>query len=268
MREAAEWVNKASLFIEEPYYNYFFIVRQYDENDTELQRIEGKDLFSLPNFRHYYYRLDQFISLPRGRVQEDHFGVCVSNEGSNSFDFGIYQNQFVNELISSNVSFNNLIYILDRNIGWHREKLIKISKLKHEDFEKELHSFLSTHLEYREINDLNTVKKTAGLYLMVLDDYACCYIGQAKDIALRIRQHWRKTNYGTGGIDMFKAFDTTRIFVACTDKNIQQKTVDQLEYAFIHAIDNNYLLNCLGGGGSLEFIHSDSPILGYGTDPV
>ena len=67
------------------------------------------------------------------------------------------------------------------------------------------------------------------------------------------------------GIDMFKAFDTTRIFVCCVDSSVTQELIDKLEYSFIHAIDRKYLLNSLGGGNSLEFIHSDGK-LGYGRN--
>ena len=262
------WENKAKIFLDNSYYSYCLRLYQYDKYDNEIRQLDETEVLSLPDYKDYYYRLEPFKDMPRGRIQAEHFGVSVSNEGSNAFDMGIYENQLINDLIKICDSPDELIETLSGNLGWHRRKFYELSMLNHDEFNAELKNFMKSIPVFTEIDNLYSVSKTAGLYLMVLDDYACCYIGQAKDIMLRIRQHWRKTNFGTDGIDMFKAFDTTRIFVACTGENIKQNTIDKLEYAFIHAIDRRYLLNCLGGGGSLESIHSDSSILGYGTDPV
>lgn len=263
-----KWVNKAFKSRPQP---MRFLFHQYCNNsisNAELGSFTAEQLFGLQNFRNYYYQIDPYNGLPRGRHSTQHFGVTVSNEGSNEFDLGIYINQAINEFLSFCETPEELIKSIKMNLSWHYQKFRELSKLSFFDFNKELETFLDKLPVFTEIYDLDDVRNCAGLYLMVLDDYACCYVGQSKDIKKRILQHWSKTNYGTSGIDMFKALDTTRIFVVVLGDYLNPDSIDKLEYAFIHEIDRKYLLNCHGGGGSLEFIHSDDSFLGYGCDPV
>ena len=83
----------------------------------------------------------------------------------------------------------------------------------------------------------------------------------------RLQRHWSKMNFGTDGIDMFKVLDTTRIYELSLEQGIEQSLVDRVKYRFIHAMDRDFLRNSLGGS-SLELNHSDSPIYGYGSDPI
>ena len=270
MDESIRWINKASGFLPAPR-NTDFIVHQYQKNsleDNELHMLSVTELFTYPNYADYYYRLDPFNRCPRGKKSVEHFGVMVSNEGSNSFDMGIYSNQFLNYLLSFCETPQELLRYMNLNLKFHYEKIEALSLLDHDSFDKELSSFLSSVQFFGEIYDLSEVKDCSGLYLMVLDDYASCYIGQSKNIKTRIQQHWKKMNYGTIGIDMFKALDTTRIYVLCTSREVTQHMIDKLEYMFIHTIDSKYLLNQLGGGSSIESIHSGSHVIGYGCDPV
>lgn len=193
--------------------------------------------------------------------------VRVSNDGSNSFDMAIYWNQVFNSALAL-CPPSEFLSVIKYNLWFHYEQITKLAQLEYKGFTEELSSFLSSFPFFTEIDDLYSVKQRPGIYLLVLDDYACCYFGQSKDIKQRIMQHWRKTNFSTTGIDMFKALDTTRIYVLCTEKDVTQSLIDRVEYHVIHAIDRRYLLNCYGGGNSLELIHLDSPGLGYGSDPV
>ena len=77
-----------------------------------------------------------------------------------------------------------------------------------------------------------------GLYFLILDKYNRCYVGQSNDIKRRIQTHWSKVNYATTGIDMFKAYDTTRIYV-----NPVKKELDKWETTAILDIEQKYLLN-------------------------
>lgn len=61
-------------------------------------------------------------------------------------------------------------------------------------------------------------------------------------------EHWRKDSFVTKGIDLFRAKDTTRIYVIpfCLEK------LDQSEYDYVSAIPSEYRLNILQGG-SIDF---------------
>jgi len=261
----SNWINKANNI---PNPKIKFEVHQYDSDDNELGVFYSEyDLFTSPNYKNYYYRIKPFLSTPRGRVYNEHFGVTVSNEGTNAFDMGVYWNQLLNYLITLSDTPEQLLKFMNGNLSWHYKKFHDLSTLDHSEFNKALSAFTSK-FPFSQVNNLFTANKMSGIYLLVLDEYACCYMGQSKNIKTRIQQHWRKTNFYTDGIDMFKAFDTTRIYTIFLQDGFTQKYIDKLEYHFIHSIDRKYLLNFLGGGCSLEFIHSDSPTFGYGTDPA
>lgn len=248
------WKNKANCQLRTP--DKRFLFHRYDASDIEIGVFSENGLFKRSNFKQYYYRLEPFTETPRGKKRVDHFGVVASNEGSNSFDIGIYTNELLNDLVHMERAPHNLREIINSNLEFHFESLNLIARLKHLEFEKELSTLLSSFPAFSEIRELQSVNGKSGLYLMVLDEYACCYIGQSKNIKARIQQHWRNMNFSTTGIDMFKTLDTTRIFVVCTSNDVEQILIDQMEYTFIHSIDRKYLLNCLGGGGSIENIHS------------
>ena len=262
------WINKASCIARPE--KAKFLLHQYNNgtNSNELRVLNEFELFDCPDYKDFYYQVEPYHNLPRGKKFDTHFGINVSNEGSNSFDYGIYTNQVVNLFISTCSTPAELIKSINMNLSFHSAALRTISALNHDDFDRELSTFFTTCPFWEEIDNLNAVRNASGFYILVLDDYACCYIGQSKDIKKRIQQHWAKVNFGTTGIDMFKALDTTRIYVVCTDNAFNKDEIDHIEYKLIHSIDRKYLLNCLGGGSSIESIHSDSPILGYGCDPV
>lgn len=236
------------------------IVHQYDQNDREIGIFDIEALYRCPNYRDYYYRIEPFLNTPRWKAIDSYFGLRVSNTGSNRFDIGIYHNQLINEFISYCTNPKQLVWILNSNLHFHYTALRSLSLCKYETFNAEFSSFLRNQSLLSEIHNLKSLNGSPGLYLLVLDDYASCYVGQSTNIKRRIQQHWSKFNCGTTGIDMFKALDTTRIFAFCIDTFASQRLMDQLEYGLIHSIDRRFLLNCLGGGTSLEILHSDSPL--------
>ena len=156
----------------------------------------------------------------------------------------IYWNQVFNSALAL-CPPSEFLSVIKYNLWFHYEQITKLAQLEYKGFTEELSSFLSSFPFFTEIDDLYSVKQRPGIYLLVLDDYACCYFGQSKDIKQRIMQHWRKTNFSTTGIDMFKALDTTRIYVLCTEKDVTQSLIDRVEYHVIHAIDRRYLLKLL-----------------------
>ncbi|NRU52445.1 GIY-YIG nuclease family protein [Clostridium beijerinckii] len=129
------------------------------------------------------------------------------------------------------------------------------SLLNNEEFNKELNGFLDKNKCFQEVFDLNLYNMKSGYYIMVLDKYSQLYIGTAKYIKKRIRQHWSGNKYfdrllfpmgavntSKLSIDSFRALDTTRIFVYETDRIFEK------EDNFINQFSNKYLCNRLGGG--------------------
>ena len=114
-----------------------------------------------------------------------------------------------------------------------------------EGLERELKKLMKQFPEIKEIRNLNDYKKKTGIYIMVLNGYNTLYIGQAEDIRQRIMRHWSRADYFTGtGIDLYKALDTTRIFVL----ECESKKLNPIENKMTSLCDKNYSFNVLTGG--------------------
>ncbi|GAB1792601.1 hypothetical protein [Priestia megaterium] len=133
--------------------------------------------------------------------------------------------------------------------------------LSKQDFNKELRKFINKNKSFKEINDLTSLSKVPGYYIMVLDEYSQAYVGQSSKIKERIQSHWSKQKefdrliFGSKensilSIDSFRAYDTTRIFVFLTDEFLE------LEDDFISFFDKKYLLNRTKGGALSESIEA------------
>lgn len=125
------------------------------------------------------------------------------------------ENYIENIVFEDKQELKEILQVYDENI----EKLLNLSKI---EFENQVNLFLKKFKGFKEIYDLNDCNFT-GFYLMVLDDYKQVYVGVANNIKKRIVQHWSrkvkkeylssKTNGYSIGIDSFRPYDTTRIFV-------------------------------------------------------
>ncbi|MFE4951056.1 GIY-YIG nuclease family protein [Leifsonia sp. NPDC056665] len=62
-------------------------------------------------------------------------------------------------------------------------------------FEAALSTMLERNPNLKPVNDLRKWGRVMGLYVMVLDDYKQCYIGQSTDIRGRIKGHWAGTKH-------------------------------------------------------------------------
>lgn len=141
------------------------------------------------------------------------------------------------------------------------EKMEQLAKNTKQEFQKVVEDFLDDNRRFQEIFDLNIVKGIRGLYFLILDEYNTCYIGQSSDIRKRIMQHWSKNNYFSGtGIDLFKAKDTTRIYVFPMSEKEYSK-VDLIEYYLVGDIPNQYKLNVLSGGKPDFLLKNNLPLI-------
>ena len=200
------------------------IVR-YDENDNRLGIHTGtiqEIAKGIKNYKDYYYRvavLNQ--NTIRERVSTEHFGVKTSCVGGLSFSVEETLNRYLNSMIQKykpGEDFN--FYYLLCNFQWYVSALSSLKKNTKEGLERELKKLMKQFPEIKEIRNLNDYKKKTGIYIMVLDGYNTLYIGQAEDIRQRIMRHWSRADYFTGtGIDLYKALDTTRIFVLVTSSS-------------------------------------------------
>ena len=125
--------------------------------------------------------------------------------------------------------------------------------LQYESFEQALVKLCAANKAIREIDNLNSYKGVAGVYVMVLDEYKQVYIGQSTDIKRRILMHWNtKKQFDRllfGGvensvisIDSFGVLDTTRIFV------LETCNLNSTEKKIVNDIPSIYRLNRIGGG--------------------
>jgi hypothetical protein len=134
----------------------------------------------------------------------------------------------------------------------------RFESIPRERFEGVL-SFLLNAAPFQTIEDL-TRCNCRGIYIMVLDQYKQIYIGKAKNIKDRIKQHWYnkihfdRLLFGTIessilSIDSFGPLDTTRIFILPI-----QTDIDEVEEGFVNSINSIYLLNRINGGQSSPLI--------------
>lgn len=146
--------------------------------------------------------------------------------------------------INANGIFDNLAY-------WHFVYDNYVTKLRYLDkniLKKEIDNFLLEPPFFVQITDLNSLKGISGIYLMILDNYNNCYIGQSNDMKRRIQRHWSRKDYLSGhGIDLYKAKDTTRIFAFPTVKDLDDK-----EKIFIQEFKYD-TINSLPGGKNISF---------------
>ena len=242
-------------------------ISQYDHTDCEIGRFTGTftSVFdSIPDFEYYHYRVTALgKNTAYKRIATKHFGVntisfdgCFLTEENyiNNFlnhEIAEYAKQQKTGHISQEFSFSCILV----HDFWYIDRMRTLHQNTPKGFQFSLQHFLSEFTQFWELDDLNSVKGKEGIYLLILDKYNACYLGQAVDIRKRIMRHWSRNDYFSGtGIDMFKAKDTTRIYVALTNNS---RITNTLEYDTINAIPSRYTLNCLAGG-NIEYLTQHS----------
>lgn len=131
-----------------------------------------------------------------------------------------------------------------------------------EEFDEYLSKFVKKN-KFNEVDDLNLLKATQGIYIMVLDEYKQVYIGTAAynaNIKNRIMTHWSSKKHfrrlingrienSILSIDSFGALDTTRIFYKQVASN---EKIYLLEEQYINEFKSEYRLNRVAGGINSE----------------
>lgn len=239
-------------------------ISQYDYHDHEIGRYTGKFgsiIDSIPNAEQYYYRVTALgKNNPQKRIFIEHFGVKTSSIGWPKLSEESFINAYLNFEIKEYIKQKKLCsqaqfsfsfsYILIHDF-WYENRMKTILQNTSDGFNSALNKFLGKFTEFCKIENLNDLKGKSGIYLLVLDNYNICYLGQARDLRKRIMRHWSRNDYFTGtGIDMFKALDTTRIYIALTEGS--HKT-NSLEHKAIRNIPSRYTLNCMAGG-NVDFL--------------
>ena len=236
---------------------------QYDDFDHAIGLRTGtfEEVFSaIANPLQYYYRVAVFNQKTvRERIHEEHFGVKTSCVGGLTFDLEEAVHRYLNHQVKEYTKGDkqNFFYTLC-HVEWYLRLLLKLNSLSKEMFESQLDKLQSGFDKLYSVTDLRTLRKTPGIYVLVLDNYHAFYVGQSSDITRRIMGHWARSNYFTGtGIDLFKPNDTTRIFAyPC-----EEKEINQVEYKMLDAIDPNYTLNVMTGGTIDYHISNCIPIM-------
>ncbi len=138
------------------------------------------------------------------------------------------------------------LYNYDLNMNYFK-------KLDLDEFNDVIEKVKKEYKEVYEIDDLNKVKETSGVYIMVFDEYKQLYVGETYNIYKRIKQHWSSKKqfmrliFGTEensilSIDCFGPLDTTRIFIC---ESLNTKTMEE---KIFQSIPNKFLLNRTRGG--------------------
>ena len=209
----------------------------------------------LPDVPDGYYLLEYYKDYAYQEVvSEKHFDCLCKKRGGLNITESIYCNWLANALIKGAKtgkymdSFFIVAYwslLVSGRLG-HIPDLDSFSKWSTDFFESG---------KWKRIVNLNEQKGKSGVYAMLLDKYGLCYIGQAEDIRKRILAHWRVDKMGTLGIDLFRAKDTTRIYV------INTPHMSSIEYNAVSQIPTMNRLNVLHGGTIDYHIKTGQPLL-------
>lgn len=241
--------------------NTVMSIIQYDSNDHPVQLLTGsfKTVFSqIEDFTKYYYRIAALKqNTIRERVKTEYFGVGTSSIGGLKFDIAEAMNRYLNYLVKQHAKneSENFFYVLC-HFQWYSRLIQNLKKNNAEQLEEQINKIKEYYPKLHEIKDLNEYHKQSGIYILILDDYHVCYVGQAQNIRQRVMQHWSRSNYFTGtGIDLFKPYDTTRIFILTCEEN----EINQLEHRIVDMVDACYLLNRFAGGKVQYLIDNDLP---------
>ena len=247
-------------------------IYQYDSDDILIGKHTGcfKEVFdSIKHFEKYYYRIAALnTNTLRTIVKEQYFGVTVSCLGGLNFTVQDYLNNYLNRIVQNYYKYgdcakNNWEYnfwFIVNHFLWAEWLKMNIAQNTSKEFNAFLSGVLKQNPNFYEIHDLKEVHKKSGLYLMVLDNYNLCYIGQAtQSIKRRIMTHWSRNDYFTGtGIDLFRAKDTTRIFVALYDS---VKEINKAEHQILENVRPRYMLNIMSGGNLDYLLENDYSIV-------
>lgn len=215
------------------------------------------------DFDKYYYRLEMLTPyfLPpswrtdRTRHTIKHFGVTLTSnremrmtlQNLVEYDLNSYIQKYREKNKGKRVPDpENYLQIILYEINRFTEVMNKINKSTPKDVQNAIKVFKKVDDRVRKIINLNDIKNTSGIYMLVFDAYNACYIGQAKDMKARILKHW---SCGNGKkVDMFRALDTTRIFVLPLEGDEYRKKVNSIEYYLIKTIPSYVLVNVAAGG--------------------
>lgn len=243
-------------------------VTQYDKNDNAIGTYTGtfSEVFgSIENPTDYYFRLtalDQ--NTIRDRVADTHFGVKTSCIGGLEFKPEETLNRYLNFQVrdyinkKSQTTFYPNFFSTISEFNSLATLTYKFHLLTKEGFNTEINGILKKYPQLEKVNDLNDYRKVSGIYILVLDKYNICYVGQAVDITQRIMKHWSRSDYFGQGIDIFKAKDTTRIYaLPCTG----WRTMNKYENQIIDLMDARYNVNILTGGTIDYHLENDIPLL-------
>ncbi|MBO5324968.1 MAG: GIY-YIG nuclease family protein [Lachnospiraceae bacterium] len=211
-------------------------------NALAIERIE----------KNIYFKLAKYNDIPNNYIEDIHFGCLCKKRSGLKITEGIYCNAYLNNQFKRYFKYKKI------DESWQESFLLLVRfylyfqeatrvNLNNKYFKEWTQTFF-TENTWQKVCNLNDFKKVSGIYALVLDEYDKCYIGQAVDIKKRVLEHWRKDSFVTKGIDLFRAKDTTRIYVIplCLEK------LDQSEYDYVSAIPSEYRLNFLQGG-SIDF---------------
>lgn len=201
--------------------------------------------------KNVYFKLAAYNDVPYTYVQDIHFGCSCKKRGGLKITQGIYCNAYLNNQFKRYLKdkkgwgpFESFLLLVRFSLYFYEATQLNPKSKYFSEWTK--HFFEDK--KWLEVKNLNDFNKISGIYALILDEYAKCYIGQSIDIKRRVISHWRTDSFVTQGIDLFRAKDTTRIFVLPLLGN----NLDQAEYDKVGAIPDEYRLNFLQGG-SIEY---------------
>ena len=231
-----------------------------------------------PSYMLYEYRLNAFPNAPK-TTKITHFGVSATSSGDffeaypNLINYHLDQivkkqkkeiSKYENILKQDNLSeFDRTHYelCLKNRLKFVDGELYIFALMAYQNvitamavallsepessiFNETLDKYLADNPDFIPCTNLAQYNRTSGLYMMVLDKMNLVYIGQAKDIRIRIGRHWTNKSIPPG-IDAYGPLDTTRIYVLPTGTNeLNNKEINK-----ILNFNPAYSLNKLIGGG-------------------
>lgn len=241
------------------YQEYELTLNRYSNTDVFIESYKGtfKEICNqISGLEHRGYYRFAGLRQDTDRWTENYrcFNTSGRVKGGLCFDLDELMNRYLNMAIDDwlsgtrNTGFLNESYDFYHFIFVYAFLKAFIDRLLSNDiseFENVIAKLKAKYKKIEVINNLDEYANKTGIYIMILEKYKTCYVGQAGDVRKRIKAHWSTVRgFEIKGIDTFKVGDTSELlFYGCTSYKM-----DEFEEKLIANIPMQYTLNWIKGG--------------------
>lgn len=244
-------------FYNEHFKDYSLSIKKYSSEDILIEEYHGTfkeicDKVESLDDKSYYRFSGLNQNTIKGSLPYERFHTTGKAKGGYCFDIDYLMHTYLNKEMcryfeGKHTMFMDYYSFFNFVIEYATQKAFvdRLVSYDGSELKDSLELLKGKYKKLQECKNLNLLDKKSGIYIMVLDKYNSCYVGQSGDMKARIKQHWSADrSIDIQGIDLFKVGDTTDILIYECSKS----QLDTIEQKIISYIPPRYTLNWLEGG--------------------